>query len=81
MFEENMNTQNANLNVCKIKVIGVGGGGNNAVNRMLDENIQGAEFVAVNTDLQALMLSHADPKNRLQIGKEKTSIIVFCLLL
>ena len=72
MFEENMNTQNANLNVCKIKVIGVGGGGNNAVNRMLDENIQGAEFVAVNTDLQALMLSHADPKNRLQIGKEKT---------
>ncbi len=72
MFNEEMNAINPNLNVCKIKVIGVGGGGNNAVNRMLDENIQGAEFIAINTDLQALMLSHADPKNRLQIGKEKT---------
>ena len=72
MFNEEMNATNPSLNVCKIKVIGVGGGGNNAVNRMLDENIQGAEFIAINTDLQALMLSHADPKNRLQIGKEKT---------
>ncbi len=73
MFNEDINmANNANLNVCKIKVIGVGGGGNNAINRMLDENIQGAEFVAINTDLQALMLSHADPKNRIQIGKEKT---------
>ncbi len=72
MFNDEMNTVNPNLNVCKIKVIGVGGGGNNAINRMLDENIQGAEFIAINTDLQALMLSHADPKNRLQIGKEKT---------
>ena len=72
MFNEEINATNPNLNVCKIKVIGVGGGGNNAVNRMLDENIQGAEFIAINTDLQALMLSHADPKNRLQIGKEKT---------
>ena len=72
MFNEEINATNPNLNVCKIKVIGVGGGGNNAVNRMLDENIKGAEFIAINTDLQALMLSHADPKNRLQIGKEKT---------
>ena len=72
MFNEEINATNPSLNVCKIKVIGVGGGGNNAVNRMLDENIQGAEFIAINTDLQALMLSHADPKNRLQIGKEKT---------
>ena len=75
MFENNelsYNEQEICPNVCKIKVIGVGGGGNNAINRMLDENIKGAEFVAVNTDLQALMMSKADPKNRLQIGKERT---------
>ncbi len=75
MFENNELTYNEQLacpNVCKIKVIGVGGGGNNAINRMLDENIKGAEFVAVNTDLQALMMSKAEPKNRIQIGKEKT---------
>ena len=67
MFEE-MN----NLNVCKIKVIGVGGGGNNAVNRMIDAGIHSAEFVAVNTDVQALMGSKVDVKNRIQIGKELT---------
>lgn len=67
MFEE-MN----NLNVCKIKVIGVGGGGNNAVNRMIDAGIHSAEFVAVNTDVQALMGSKVDLKNRIQIGKELT---------
>ena len=44
----------------KIIVIGVGGGGNNAVNRMIDENITGVEFIGVNTDKQALMLSHAN---------------------
>ena len=43
----------------RIKVIGVGGGGSNAVNRMIDEGIQGVEFIAVNTDAQALMLSKA----------------------
>ena len=59
-------------NVCKIKVIGVGGGGNNAINRMLEEGVIGAEFVAVNTDLQALMMSKAPVKNRIQIGREKT---------
>jgi cell division protein FtsZ len=67
MFEE-MN----NLNVCKIKVIGVGGGGNNAVNRMIDAGIHSAEFVSVNTDVQALMGSKVDVKNRIQIGKELT---------
>lgn len=75
MFENNELSYNEQItcpNVCKIKVIGVGGGGNNAINRMLDENIKGAEFVAVNTDLQALMMSKAEPKNRIQIGKEKT---------
>ena len=67
MFEEM-----SNLNVCKIKVIGVGGGGNNAVNRMIDAGIKSAEFVSVNTDMQALMHSKAEIKNRIQIGKELT---------
>jgi len=49
----------------RIKVIGVGGGGSNAVNRMMDEGIQGVEFIAVNTDAQALMLSQAPVKVRL----------------
>ena len=42
-----------------IKVIGVGGGGNNAVNRMITSNIKGVEFVAINTDRQALKKSNA----------------------
>ena len=67
MFEEM-----SSLNVCKIKVIGVGGGGNNAVNRMIEAGIQSAEFVSVNTDVQALMHSKAEAKNRVQIGKELT---------
>ncbi len=49
----------------RIKVIGVGGGGSNAVNRMMDEGIQGVEFIAVNTDAQALMLSKASVRVRL----------------
>ena len=48
----------------RIKVIGVGGGGTNAVNRMIDEGIQGVEFIAVNTDAQALLLAKA-PKRLL----------------
>ena len=75
-YENVGNTQetmpNASPNVCKIKVVGVGGGGNNAINRMLEEGIVGAEFIAVNTDLQALMMSKAPIQNRIQIGKEKT---------
>jgi cell division protein FtsZ len=46
-------------NFAQIRVIGVGGGGSNAVNRMISEGLQGVEFVAVNTDAQALMLSQA----------------------
>ena len=49
----------------KIKVIGVGGGGNNAVNRMIDTGLQGVEFVAVNCDAQVLMTSKAPPRSRL----------------
>ncbi len=56
--------------VCNIKVIGVGGGGNNAVNRMVSAGINSAEFVAINTDKQALMMSRA--KHRIQIGEKLT---------
>jgi cell division protein FtsZ len=54
----------------RIKVIGVGGGGQNAVNRMIAEDLKGIEFVAVNTDAQALLLSNA-PK-RVRIGEKST---------
>lgn len=60
------------IRVAKIKVIGVGGGGNNAVNRMIDKGITTAEFFAINTDKQALMLSKAPLENRLQIGEHIT---------
>jgi len=53
-----------------IKVVGVGGGGVNAVNRMIDAGLRGVEFVAVNTDAQALMMSDADVK--LDIGRNLT---------
>ena len=54
----------------EIKVIGVGGGGNNAVNRMITANLQGVDFVTVNTDSQALQLSRAG--RRVQIGMKLT---------
>jgi cell division protein FtsZ len=53
-----------------IKVIGVGGGGVNAVNRMIDAGLRGVEFVAINTDAQALLMSDADVK--LDIGRDLT---------
>ncbi|MBN1044812.1 cell division protein FtsZ [Clostridium botulinum] len=53
-----------------IKVIGCGGGGSNAVNRMIVEGLRNVEFIAINTDKQALMLSHADQK--IQIGEKLT---------
>lgn len=53
-----------------IKVVGVGGGGVNAVNRMIDAGLRGVEFVAVNTDAQALLMSDADIK--LDIGRDLT---------
>ncbi len=63
-FEESA-TQNA-----RMKVVGVGGGGGNAVNRMIDEHLEGVEFISVNTDAQALLASKADVK--IQIGKKLT---------
>lgn len=56
--------------ICNIKVIGVGGGGNNAVNRMVNAGIKSAEFIAVNTDKQALLMSKAT--HRIQIGEKIT---------
>jgi cell division protein FtsZ len=57
-------------NVVTIKVVGVGGAGNNVVNRMVKSGTQGVEFVAINTDKQALAVSNADQK--LQIGEKMT---------
>ena len=57
-------------NDAKIKVIGCGGGGGNAVNRMVNSGLRGVEFWSLNTDAQALVQSQAD--NRLQIGKNAT---------
>ena len=57
-------------NLAQIKVIGVGGGGGNAVNRMIAEGIQGVEFITVNTDAQALMLSEAPL--RVRVGDKIT---------
>ncbi len=57
--------------IARIKVIGIGGAGNNAVNRMIAHGLVGAEFYAVNTDKQALLLSKA--KNKIQIGEKLTS--------
>lgn len=56
--------------VARIKVIGVGGAGNNAVNRMIEAGIQSASYVAVNTDKQILLLSKAETK--IQIGSALT---------
>lgn len=63
-FETSMDT------LATIKVIGVGGGGNNAVNRMIEHGVQGVEFISVNTDAQALNLSKAEIK--MQIGAKLT---------
>ena len=57
-------------NLANIKVIGVGGGGNNAVNRMITAGVRGVEFIAVNCDAQALLLSKAE--NKIQIGEKLT---------
>jgi cell division protein FtsZ len=58
-------------NAAKIKVIGVGGGGSNAVNRMIDARMEGVEFITANTDLQALQMSRAPQK--IQLGVKLTN--------
>ncbi|MCT4596330.1 MAG: cell division protein FtsZ [Vallitalea sp.] len=67
MLEIKMNEK---ASVAKIVVIGVGGGGNNAVNRMIEDNLNGVDFIAVNTDVQALQCSKASVK--IQIGEKLT---------
>ncbi len=62
--------ENSRINPAVIKVMGVGGGGCNAINSMLDSGITSAEFIAVNTDSQALLLSKSD--NRIQLGANLT---------
>lgn len=57
-----MHENEINNYLAVIKVVGVGGGGTNAVNRMIEEGIRGVEFVAINTDAQALAISDADIK-------------------
>jgi len=61
---------NGGASIAQIKVIGVGGGGNNAVNRMIDAGLSGVEFVSINTDKQALISSQANQK--IQIGEKLT---------
>ena len=67
MLEIKSNEERTNA---KIIVIGVGGAGNNAVNRMIDENVEGVELIAINTDKQALSLCKAPIK--VQIGEKLT---------
>ena len=69
-MEDNMYNTNNISQVATIKVIGIGGGGNNAVNRMVAANITSAQFVAINTDKQALLMSKAT--HRIQIGEKLT---------
>ena len=57
--------------LAKIKVIGVGGGGNNAVNRMIEQGLQGVDFIVANTDLQVLNSSKAQTK--IQLGSPAPS--------
>nr|GMD41486.1 cell division protein FtsZ homolog 2-2, chloroplastic-like [Ipomoea batatas] len=61
-----------NYNEAKIKVVGVGGGGSNAVNRMIESSMKGVEFWIVNTDIQAMRMSPVVSEHRLQIGNELT---------
>ena len=74
--EPNMSfaTESGPENVVTIKVVGVGGAGNNVVNRMVKSGTQGIEYVAVNTDKQALAVSSADQK--IQIGEKLTLSLI-----
>jgi cell division protein FtsZ len=65
-MQPNMNQDS----VARIKVVGVGGGGSNAVNRMIEEGLGGVEFISINTDAQALLLSNAP--RRIRIGDKLT---------
>ena len=64
------NNQRSNINPTRIKVIGVGGGGGNAVNRMIKAKLAGVEFWLMNTDLQ--VLTYSNVPNKLQLGVATT---------
>ena len=66
--EIRINYTDDSRNDARIKVIGVGGGGGNAVNRMIEAGMDGIEFIVANTDLQALRMSRAPMK--IQLGRE-----------
>ena len=68
--QDDMKAENLFESQATIKVFGVGGAGSNAVNRMIQEGVRGVEFIAINTDAQALSLSHAPKK--LQLGEHLT---------
>ena len=70
MEDKNINNEEENTNFAAIKVIGVGGAGTNAVNRMVDSGLRGVDFIAVNTDKQALAMSKAPIQ--IQIGDKLT---------
>jgi cell division protein FtsZ len=70
--DERMPEDSNFLSVARIKVIGVGGGGSNAVNRMIASNIEGIEFWTMNTDAQALSNSNSDAERRIQLGQKLT---------
>ena len=69
-MSNNIHRPNQIESFARIQVIGVGGGGCNAVDRMIDEGLQGVEFVAINTDAQALLLSKA--QTRVRVGEKLT---------
>src|SRR5215475_14023342 len=70
MIRSTLNATGLDEGSAIIKVIGVGGGGTNAVNRMIESGLTGVEFIAVNTDAQALLMSDADVK--IHIGSKVT---------
>src|SRR3989337_3433478 len=70
MFEPKEERKELSNNRAKIKVLGVGGAGCNAVNSMLENELMGVEFIVINTDLQAL--EHSKVKSKIQIGSELT---------
>ena len=63
-------SENSNYYIANIRVVGVGGGGVNAINRMIDAGLKGVEFIAINTDAQSLLMCEADAK--IDIGREET---------
>ena len=67
-----MGIDNLDVNIFKIMVAGIGGAGNNAVNRMIEAGVSSAEFIAINTDKQALILSRVKDENKIAIGEKLT---------